>query len=179
MSYSLVVYLVDQNQISRVVNSKDSDLFNELKEHFLDEHDEDEWEEEDFNVKTGLEHLVSGAPISEEDRHMVGYGLEYLCQFVGGETMDTDRFASVHYDFLEKVKYVLPLVNRGAPIPTISLGDDFPYIGYLTRDECKKLSVETEELEHPDQGILLAQNDFFKWVDAAASENKDLIGFYY
>ena len=106
MSYSLVVYLVDQNQISRVVNSKDSDLFNKLKEHFLAEHDEEDWEEEEFNVKAGLEHLVFGGPISEEDLHMVGYGLEYLCQFVGGEMMDTDRFTSIHYDYLEKVKCV-------------------------------------------------------------------------
>lgn len=178
MSYSLVVYLVDQDQISTIINSKDSDLFHRLKEHILDDLDEDEWEDEDFNFKAGLEHLVFGVPISKDDQHMAGYGLEKLCQFADGEMMDTDRFDSIRYDFLEKVKCVLPLVNRGAPF-AITSWDDFPYVGYLPRDECKKLSAETEELDHPDQQVLLAQNDFFKWVDAAADENKDLIGFYY
>ena len=42
MSYSLVVYLVDQDQISPLINSKDSDLFQRLKEHVLDDLDEDE-----------------------------------------------------------------------------------------------------------------------------------------
>ncbi|WP_339684911.1 DUF7691 family protein [Gimesia maris] len=179
MSYSLVVYLVDQDKIRPIINSKYSDLFSQIKEHVMEELDEDEWEEEDFNVKAGLEHLIYGTPISEEDLHMVGYGLEYLCQFVGGEMMDTDRFSSIHYDYLEQVKCVLPLENRGAPFPITSWGDNFPYVGYLTRDECKKLNEDTKDLEHPDREILSAMNDFYEWVEAASSEDKDLIGFYY
>lgn len=186
MSYSLNVYMIDLGEAKRVIGCKDTKLLEKIRKHKLtsdaDDEDSDEEQEaaetdeedEELSEDVALEHLIMGTRPVAGQAHVYGYALERICRFLG-ERLDTCYFEGTNSRYLDQVKYVNSLVSRGPPVKLPPI-DDFPAIGYLTRDECK--SFDCTDLDHPNREVRAGRNELFEWIEAAANEGKDLIGFW-
>jgi hypothetical protein len=176
-----------------------------LKDLLDDEEEEDDEEEDDEEVvrevTTGaaLAQLVLGGKPDRRYGYKYGYALQSLCEHLG-EVPDHDSWCTIRDAALRTVDGVLKkagakpktfstsefLVNRGAPI-AIPKPADFPFIGYLTREEVRKLlgTLDTARIEaaiRDEKGnedwLRAAVGELRAWLEACAKTDRDLICFY-
>jgi hypothetical protein len=182
-----------------------------LKDYFKDdgiedEEDEENGEDEDTAVRettTGaaLVHLIMGGNTDPAKGYKYGYALSHLCEYIG-TVPEHEAWCSIRYASVEAVDVALKragigpktfavekhLQYRGAPV-AIPAPDDFPAIGYLTRDEARKVLALMDPAKL-DAAIRKAAEDYRDWLETAIAElrgwleacsrtGRDLICFYY
>jgi hypothetical protein len=143
--------------------------------------------------------MIMGGTKDKRFGFKYGYALDFLCRHLG-EIPDNESWCSIRYETLDAIDTVLKdsgvrsktfsvakfLVERGAPVD-IPKPDDFPSIGYLTRDEIpailalltpEKLSKAIRRSDESDyfEG---AFGELRSWLEACTKANRDLICFYY
>jgi hypothetical protein len=79
------------------------------------------------------------------------------------------------------------LVNRGAPI-SIPKPDDFPFIGYVTREEAAKIlarldpakiNAAIEKAKEDQEWLEEAIGELRSWLESCVKTDRDLICFYF
>lgn len=151
MSYGVHAFAVDFGELKAALGSKDGHLLAQVLANFatdIERMDADDVENELPPTAEVLRRMIFGEAYHEERwvGFKYGYALEYLCWHLG-EFLDNSQWSSMHGDWFETVDAALAqagvspavfstakLVYRGAPVP-IPEPDDFPGIGYLTREE--------------------------------------------
>jgi hypothetical protein len=172
-----------------------------------DEEDEDEDDEDDdgeiereVTSGTALAQLILGGNTDKSAGYKYGYALCNLCEYFG-ETPDHDSWCTIRYQSLEAIDALLKkagikpsvfsaigfLVERGSPVK-MPKPDDFPGIGYLTRDEARKLlspldpaKIQKAIRAEPDaqDWFQSAIDELREWLELCAKTNRDLICFYF
>src|SRR5262249_45027917 len=115
-----------------------------------DEDEEVEDEEPGRSLSTGaaLVQLIFSGNLDPSAWSQYGYSLQFLCEHLGTVQTERGSWSSIRsrsFDFLDKIlgRAGVPpkdfstdgfLVQRGAPVKIFE-PKDFPYIGYLKRDE--------------------------------------------
>jgi hypothetical protein len=177
-------------------------LFQEAIEN--DDEDEEEEDEEPFRELTtgeALVHMILGGKPDPSQGYKYGYALSILCEHLG-KTLDNEFWSSNRFRSLEAIDDVLKragvpvktfrvvkcLIERGAPVK-IPEPDDFPSIGYLTRQEIPRIltaldapKIETaieREDEYEREWFHGAIDELRSWLRAASKAKRDLICFYY
>jgi hypothetical protein len=173
---------------------------------FLDDEDEDgedddEDEEEptrELTTGAALAHLILGGKPDPAVGYKYGYALSMLCEHIG-TVPEHDSWCTIRSAAFDAVDEVLEtigvppaeftthkfLVNRGSPV-AIPEPDDFPYIGYLERDEIRKLlgrldpaKVEAAIRDADEQEWLrTAIDELRSWLELCATTDRDLVCFY-
>ncbi|HVK12818.1 MAG TPA: hypothetical protein VM597_28965 [Gemmataceae bacterium] len=173
----------------------------------IDDGDEDEDDDDDEGEPTretttgaALVHLILGGSMDPSKGYKYGYALCHLCEHLG-RVPDHDSWCSIRSRSVEAVDAVLKkagvkpktfsveghLQYRGAPV-AIPAPDDFPAIGYLTRDEARTLLPLLDPAKI-DAAIRNAPDDYQEWLETAIGElrawleacvktDRDLICFY-
>jgi hypothetical protein len=185
-------------------------LLKHLQEAFENDFDDDEEEEEDddevvkeVTTGTALAHLILGGQCDKSHGYKYGYALYHLCEHLG-EIPDHDAWCSMRssanvdsrVDKVLKRAGVGPatftvskfLINRGSPVP-IPKPHDFPFIGYLTREEIREIlplltpaKLDAAIRSAPDDDRdWIGENidDLRQWLELCAETNRDLVCFYY
>lgn len=130
MSYSLVPYLVDLEQLRRAIGCKSEALLAEVIAGNPDVLRDEESDDEELSLTQALRHLVMGEPPEAGSAHQYGYALMELCRHLGEELPERDLWESIHSDVLEATGADELLSRTGPPAPLPKI-DNFPYIGHL------------------------------------------------
>jgi len=130
MSYTLVPYLVDLDELRRVVGSGDAALLERARERAPDTFAEPERDEDDEEVSVGtaLRHLVMGEPPQADSAHQYGYALEHLCAVLG-RGLDAGWWEAIRWPVLDATG-MSEVLDSGPPVPLPKIAD-FPRIGFL------------------------------------------------
>ena len=184
-------------------------MFKYMEEAFeMDDDDEEEEDDDEEPVKevttgTALAHMILGGKPDKSNGYKYGYALYYLCDLLG-EVPEHDTWCSMRssanvdgrVDKVLKKAGVSPatfsvsksLINRGAPV-AIPTPSDFPFIGYLTREEIRailpllapaKLDAAIRSAPDDDRDWIGENIDELRqWLKLCAEINRDLICFYY
>jgi hypothetical protein len=130
MSYSLIPYVVDLDQLRNAVGSKDEALISALiagdPERFQDEDPDDE----EISLGKALRQLIMGEPLDAGSAHQYGYALKELCGHLGEEVAERDLWESIHWEVLESTGADELLNQSGSPVPLPRI-ESFPNIGHL------------------------------------------------
>ncbi len=139
MSYSLVPYLVDLNDLRRAIGSKDTELLEAVIQGDPDRFPPDDLDESDGEVSgcRALRDLVMGTVPEAGSGHPYGYALERLCDHLG-RRLDADMWESIHWEVLEDTGFEAVLSGSGSPVPLPPI-DDFPTIGHLTPEQVQEI----------------------------------------
>jgi hypothetical protein len=180
MSARLTLLTVDLDEIWQRVGSRDS----ELLKHLIEEHGEDD------AAERALEELINGdrEKLTDHFQHQHAYGLIEISRMLGTVIAEDVKYSE------EQRRAELVLKARGvtqhasfnrfyegpAPFGLPAL-QDFPVIGYLTRDEIgaalkilRPLDIMGLEKETARRIIM-----FVGWLEQAEKAQQDLIGNYY
>ncbi|MGV3719289.1 MAG: DUF7691 family protein [Actinomycetota bacterium] len=142
MSYSLVPYLVDLEQLRQAVGGKNEALLAAVIAGNPDALQDAEPDDEELSLAQALRHLVMGEPLDAGSAHQYGYALMELCRHLGEELPERDLWESIHSNVLESTGADELLSRTGAPVPLPKI-DDFPYIGHL---EAAQISALVDRL---------------------------------
>jgi hypothetical protein len=174
-------------------------------EDFFSDEEEDEGENHDEIVReptTGaaLAHLILGGNPDRRFGYKYGFALRCLCQHLG-RVAPNNSWCTIRSAAFDAVDAALSkagvsaeafstagfLVNRGAPVP-IPAPADFPFIGYVTREEASRLlplldPVKTEAAirgapNEVQEWLGGALSELRAWLDAAVKSDRDLVCFY-
>ena len=184
MSYSLVPYFVDLDQLRRVVGSKDETLIAAVHAsdpaRFDDAGGEnDDGYGEELSLGAALSQLVMGEKLNKSHAHQYGYALERVCEHVG-QRLTCNLWCGVRWAAMEDTGVDAILTRSGPPVKLPPI-PDFPTIGYLDRQEVRAMveQMGEEGLGHEDAELRELLKEFEGWLREAAGSGKDLILFYY
>lgn len=145
-----------------------------------------------------LRHLILGGDFVSYGGTAYGYLFESICEQIG-ERMDNEGWCSLRSSSnwdgeiekaLKKSGVKFPfrenLMGRGGPID-FPQGDDFPYMGHFSPEECKEFAKELANLDPAAAGKLTIEAEYGeisirnlkKWMDHCAASNLGLVTFYY
>ena len=186
MSSSLNAYLVDLASLEQVIASGRTELVPQIQQSWLNlaetpaDRDESPDESEPLldaivrQIILGVSEQHAGLYNESDPSLAWGLAMERIVNFLG-ERLETQYFRETRYSYLQAVQYVLPLVERGLPVSTPL---DFGPLaaGYLRRDECRTIEID---LNHPEPVVRAGRDEFADWCEAAASEDLDLVAFWY
>lgn len=141
MSYTLMPYLVDLEELRRAVGSKDEALLAVMKqsmpEVFEEEEVVDHEEDEELSLGQAVRHLVMGEPPDTESAHQYGYALEQLCRHLGEEPEERDCWCDIRWTVLETTG-MEEVLKTGSPVPLPPI-NDFPTIGHLKAEQIEAI----------------------------------------
>lgn len=137
MSYNLVPFLVDLDQLRGAIGSKDTTLLAALQRANPDAFQYDE-DDEGISLGQALKHLVMGERPDPASAHQYGYALMELCGHLGEEVAERDLWSSIRWEVLESTGADQLLSQTGPPVPLLPM-DDFPVMGHLQAAEIAAL----------------------------------------
>jgi hypothetical protein len=181
MSYSVVSYLTDSNEIKKLYGSKDKELLASLLNELSEELDNlnDDFEDDisdDKNSQEVLTDIINGETRFPELAFMYGYVYEKLCGHYGEEIIPpNDEFSTNYYWAVPKQTY-----KAFIPIPFSS---DFPEIYSipttgLQKEKDKFLALKKRDGIDEDY-LKMEKEDFEFTFDKAIEDKKDLVFFLY
>ena len=204
MSYIVTAIAVDLDKVRSAIGSKDKALLARLKKALGDDleqidamledyADEDEGGEP-LTTGAALRHMILGEPYRADEGlgFAYGYCFEALCQYYG-DVLPNDQWSAMRYQWFDAVQKALEragvapkqfairtLVERGAPVPLPEI-DDFPGIGYLTKDEAAKAraalaKADLTKVKEPEAVGAIEQ--VRGWLDACERSGRDLVCTY-
>lgn len=203
MGYGIMPFAVDLPKMIAVVGCRDQQLIDDLLDEFEDHFEEfdemaadasdDEEGAQPLTMRTALTQMVMGLPYNEDLGFMYGYALELLCRFFG-EMLSNRHWVPISSDWPEQadealkkagidanVFSMLRLMYRGEPVPVPRI-DDFPGIGYLTRDEIAT-ALGPFGAEVPagvaDDQLAESLDEARGWLVTCAESGRDLVCFYH
>jgi hypothetical protein len=142
VSYSLVPYAVDLNQLRAALGSKDEALLTAILESDPERFEEDE-DEGELSLRAALRHLVMGLNRRNDSGYQYGYALEHLCAYLG-ERLDSDEWESIRWEVLEETGMVEIMEGNGSPV-RLSRINDFPSLGHLTPEQVRVMAERIEQ----------------------------------
>lgn len=169
-----------------------------------DDSEEDDSEDEpahkELTTGAALAQLILGGAPDPRYGYKYAYAFHWLCQQLG-ETPHHDSWCSIRNASLKAVDRVIAkaggkgkaisasklLINRGAPVD-IPRPDDFPFIGYATRDEAAKFlarldpaktRVAIENVKEDQEWLEAAIGELRSWFESCVDTNQDLVCFYF
>jgi hypothetical protein len=164
MSYTLVPYAIDLEELRGAVGSKDEALLASIREGWTEDVDEEEREEGKVTADRALNDLIMGTPRGEEAGYQYGYALERLCEHLG-ERLAADYWESITWRVLQGTGMGDLLHESGPPVPLPKI-DDFPTTGHLTADRVRELAARLGE--KPPTSVALSgkkkRRSFQEWL---------------
>jgi hypothetical protein len=154
--------------------------------------------DEAISGEEALRHLILGGDFVSYGGTAYGYLFEAVLGQIG-KRLDADGWESLRSSSnwdgeIEKalnksgIKLALDgmMIGRGAPI-AFPHGDDFPYLGHFTPEECKLLASQFESLDTKKAGAYtvspeygeIALNTMRNWFKECSDKGLGLVTFYY
>lgn len=153
-----------------------------------------------LSTGAALAHLILGGNRDPSAWSQYGYALQILCEHLGDVPADYDSWCTIRsstFDHLDRVlkragippkKFATAafLVERGPPVKILE-PDDFPYVGYLTRAEARrvlrlldpaKLDPAIRRTKEDRDWVRDAFGELRAWLETAAKTDRDLVCFY-
>jgi hypothetical protein len=187
----------------RLIEAWTQKAINDILAGGLEEDDEAEDEEDPHKaISTGaaLVHLILGGNLDPSAWSQYGYALRFLCEHVGTIAAEHDAWTSIGSEAFELADKILKragvpskkfstnafLVERGSPVKLLE-PDDFPYIGYLKRDEirrvlplldAKAIEAALSRVKEDADWARDALSELRGWLHVANEAERDLIFFY-
>lgn len=143
MSYSLMPYAINLDQLRNAVGSKDEALLAEIQEANPEAFAEDDHDEDEISVGRALRDLIMGHPPVAASAHQYGYALKVLVEHLG-EWLPSDMWESITWRVLQTTGMGDLLQDSGTPVPLPKMDDGFPAIGHLTADRVKELASKLQ-----------------------------------
>jgi hypothetical protein len=144
LSYTLVVYLLDLDELRRAVGSRDEALLSAViaddPEAFEPE-EPDPDDREEIPPGEALRHLVMGEKHDPGSAHQYGYALEHLCRHLG-RRLEGGWWESIRWTVLQATGMEEILAGPPVPLPP---NDSFPVIGFLTPEQVRPLAEKLRE----------------------------------
>jgi hypothetical protein len=191
MSYGLMVYAVNIDQVQSACGGGDMALYEQIIDQFRTEiaalnqsFDLQSYHQTDPSIFEGIRHLIMGQAKTFEG-YIYGYGLEYIvrhfgqplnnalfypCSFECLSTTIGDRLAGVSIGNL----------MTGGLIPGVSSFGDFPIYGHLKAAEVANAAAQLKHVladyadREMDELAFIAA-----WMQYAADRQEGLVGYYY
>jgi len=184
MSYSLVPYAIDLEQLRAAVGSRNASLKKEVytacAERIEEDADDLEDDDEALTLKAAIGELIDGQLSDEDSAHQYGYALEALCQSLG-QSLDVDLWCGVRWAAMEVTGLDESIMAAGPPVDLPDLSGDFPTIGHLDANAVAaavdKLDAAPSKHDDPDAQELFAEYE--TWLRTAHKAGKAIVFFYY
>jgi hypothetical protein len=192
MSYGLMVYAVNIEQLQAVCGGGDMALYAQIVERFGAEMGEQDrqfghqiYHQSDPSMAAGLRQLLLTGRGNAFDGYIYGYALEYIVRFLG-KRLNNQLFYPCEINFLSATignrltgVQIDNLIFRGL-LMDVTYPDDFPLYGHLTAAEVTTAAAQLQDVlaDYADQDL-----DELAWIAAwlqyAADRNQGLVGYYY
>jgi hypothetical protein len=192
MSYGLMVYAVNIEQLQAVCGGGDMALYAQIIERFGAEMGEQDqqfghqiYHPSDPSIAAGLRQLLLTGRGNAFDGYLYGYALEYIVRYLG-KRLNNQLFYPCELSLLSATignrlagVQIDNLIFRGL-LTDVTYPDDFPLYGHLTAAEVTTAAAQL-------QGVLADYADrdldalawIAAWLQYAADRNQGLVGYYY
>jgi hypothetical protein len=192
MSYGLMVYAVNLEQLQAFCGGGDMDLYAQIIERFGTEignknqsFDLQSYHQTDPSIFEGIRQLLLTGRGKAFDGYLYGYALEYIVRYLG-KRLNNQLFYPCELSLLSATignrlagVQIDNLIFRGL-LTDVTYPDDFPLYGHLTAAEVTTAAAQLQDVlvDYADRDL-----DALAWIAAwlqyAADRNQGLVGYYY
>jgi hypothetical protein len=191
MSYGLMVYAVNIEQLQAVCGGGDMALYEKIidrfRAHIADRNqsfDLRPYHQTDPSIFEGIRHLIMGHTKSF-DGYIYGYGLEYIVRYFG-KPLNNEMFYPCDLNILSTTigdrltdVQIDNLIFRGL-LPGIPYPDDFPTYGHLKSAEVANAAIQLKDVLADYADREMNELAFIAaWLQYAANRHEGLVGYYY
>ena len=169
-------------------------LTHKIKREFAHRFEQDEVDDEDEpSLEKALRDLLSGGELNPAFGHKYAYALELLCDHFG-EFLDNSAWTAMRSEWADQVHEAIKqagideqtlsvndhLMYRGSPI-AIPEPSDFPFIGYLRKDEIGNAAqaIDSADRSDMDEEVQESVSQIHGWLKRCEELKCDLVCFYY
>jgi hypothetical protein len=183
MSYSLVPYAIDLEQLRAAVGSRNASLKQEVcaaNAERIEEDAEDLEDDESLTLKAAVSELIDGEFSDEDSAHQYGYALEALCSHLG-QSLDVNLWCGVRWEAMDVTGLDDVIIDSGPPVDLPDLTGNFPTIGHL---DAKAVAAAVGQLDaspskHDDSDAQALLAEYETWLRTTHQAGKGIVFFYY